>query len=57
MSDLREALARRWGWVRRGEPRPDKPDRTDDRRRFWSDYREGQRQAEESSSGKAPRKT
>jgi hypothetical protein len=54
MSGLRDELARRWNslWRRehgqeRGNPSGDR------RRRFWSEFRDGQRQAEEMSSGNA----
>ncbi len=49
MAGLREALARRWEWLwRRLDHREEELDRLDDRRlRFWSEFRDGQRQAEE----------
>jgi hypothetical protein len=56
MNGLLETLARRWNqwWGR--ERREDEPDRPGDRRRrFWSEFREGQRQAEETSSTNAGR--
>ena len=49
MGTLREALARRWDWLwRRLDHGEEELDRLDDRRlRFWSEFRDGQRQAEE----------
>ena len=55
MSGLREALARRWDWLWRRDRREERRDRTTDRERFWSEFREGQREAEEMSSQNAPR--
>jgi hypothetical protein len=52
MSGLRQALARRWDWLwRRREEDLDPP--ADRQRRFWSEFREGQRDAEETSSTNA----
>jgi len=50
MSGLREALARRWDWLWRRDRREQDHDRINDRRRFWSEFREGQRQAKETSA-------
>jgi len=56
MSGLRDALARHWGWLRRRERGEEGTGRAEARRRFWSEFREGQRQAEQTSSEKRPRK-
>ena len=54
MNGLREALVRYWELLWHRERRENDHDRTDDRRRFWSEFREGQRQAQETSLQNAP---
>jgi hypothetical protein len=55
MSGLRDAILRRWEWLWRRDRREEHLDRTDNRARFWSEFREGQREADERSSRNTPR--
>jgi len=55
MSGLREAIVRRWDRLWHPERRESAPYPDARRRQFWSEFREGQRQAEETSSRSAGR--
>lgn len=58
MSGLREALmmlVRRWEWLWRRERHEQGGRRSDDRQRFWMEFRRGQRQAEKASLENAAR--
>jgi len=53
MSGLLQELARRWDSFWRGDRGQERHKPFDDRRRrFWSDFREGQREANETSAEK-----
>ena len=55
MNGLLEALARRWDSLWGRDRREERRDRTSERERFWSEFREGQREADERSSQNTPR--